>query len=914
MLPLQGLDLVAVVSTGVEVWELRVSGQLYNNTWVQIGLRWTLPDLSKPQLATSAEGREKMGGLEMFIGGAGDGGVHMVGQTILPDSTDRGSTKWTAQPVLLEGGKPVMMLGCHQNSDRKGFTGFAGTRDAPAMFDELAIWDRRLGSHELNFFLGGYEADFESINADQFKSMLGNVDLGDAEQAGAAQAVVEAMLVGPPTTLPPFPTRTPLPTTTSTTLEPISTTTATTTTEPPLDEAGLRKTMLGRQTIMTSMLKLDNVEEGQDPVSVQGRFGMTKLAAAIMAGTEENRLHWEAVHKEHQHLGPMKTAKELEEYMLAWVGAVNTSAYDEENPNWKTAYFDSADQTMRYYVDTDDMVMNVDKLPFDMVRSDGKVRLQYPDYSGMEWDTAKAEWDNVKDNFTVPTGMYMDVPGCSSKPMSILTAVYNGLPELVAKRRNPVTIKSKNFFIDSKVISVRTKINADPMTGDIEDTYVCEPDKDYMASNPVRLVLYHKKPQKSKRTLLWHSDDYWSGLEVRHCVYWNEKFGFNGAWDDVMCKVLNTDDEKTECECAAIGSYAVLSEMLNAPNPADKAMWILVLKWMGIIIGTILLTVFSAVVFLSVVVGEMFHQLRMYTCISYMIANILMLLGDTTLCEDRHNNMALSMCLIYFFQAALWWNMCEAHATFKGITAGLINGRTSVYHPIAWGGPLICLGFLCFMYGELLGTDPSCFVSWENVVIEKFFYYNTLTILITAYFEIIIMFNVVRVQSHNKETVMYLKDQVNGLGLTSFLMALLWSYKMLGWLSYYKDPTVELPNMMPLFQIFNGWFGVIMFLTLGMWSKRFRIGLRSQAEEKKRMMQEKSGKPGGEENLEEKPLGSPEDGATPAASSPTSPAASRPVSAAPQSEDPEINSAPEETETVEDDPGPAEEPPETEEV
>ena len=419
--------------------------------------------------------------------------------------------------------------------------------------------------------------------------------------------------------------------------------------------------------------------------------------------------------------------------------------------------------------------------------------------------------------------------------------------------------------------------------------------------------------------------------QVRHCVYWNEKFGFNGAWDDVMCKVLNTDDEKTECECAALGSYAVLSEMLNAPNPADKAMWILVLKWMGIIIGTVLLTVFSAVVFLSVVVGEMFHQLRMYTCISYLIANILMLLGDTSLCADRHNNMAVSMCLMYFFQAALWWNMCEAHATFKGITAGLINGRTSVYHPIAWGGPLICVGFLCFMYGELLGTDPSCFISWENVAIEKFFYYNTISILITGYFEVIIAFNVVRVQSHNKETVMYLKDQVKGLGLTSFLMSLLWSYKMLGWLSYYKDPMVELPNMMPLFQIFNGWFGVIMFFTLGMWSKRFRIGLRNQAEEKKRMM---AGKPSGEEDNEEKPLGSPEDGGTPAVSSPTSPAASRPATATPTSrpatagatgtsrpssavltEDPEIVDTPEEEENVEaEEEVPPEDPPETEEV
>merc|ERR1712098_522167 len=78
----------------------------------------------------------------------------------------------------------------------------------------------------------------------------------------------------------------------------------------------------------------------------------------------------------------------------------------------------------------------------------------------------------------------------------------------------------------------------------------------------------------------------------------------------------------------------------------------------------------------------------------------------------------------------------------------------------------------------------------------------------------------------------------------------------------------------------------IMFFTLGMWSKRFRIGLRSQAEEKKRLMQEKTGKLKGNYGEEyaqddENPLGSPEDGASPVASSPTSPAASRPVSAQP---------------------------------
>merc|ERR1712018_555344 len=106
---------------------------------------------------------------------------------------------------------------------------------------------------------------------------------------------------------------------------------------------------------------------------------------------------------------------------------------------------------------------------------------------------------------------------------------------------------------------------------------------------------------------------------------------------------------------------------------------------------------------------------------------------------------------------------------------------------------------------------------------------------------------------------------------------------MMGWLSYYKDPTMDITNPAPLFHIYNGWFGVILFLTLGMWSKRFKIGLRSQAEERKKKMQDKMGGKQGEiyANEDENPLGSPEDGTSPSTSSPTSPASSRPVSAHP---------------------------------
>ena len=124
---------------------------------------------------------------------------------------------------------------------------------------------------------------------------------------------------------------------------------------------------------------------------------------------------------------------------------------------------------------------------------------------------------------------------------------------------------------------------------------------------------------------------------------------------------------------------------------------------------------------------------------------------------------------------------------------------------------------------------------------------------------------------------MYLKDQVKGLLTTSVLLMTLWCWKCLGWLTYYKDDTLDMPNPTPLFHIYNGWFGVILFLTLGIWSKRFMIGLRSQAEEKKNKLNKKKQEDAQQED--EAPLGSPEDGASPVTSSPASPAASRPATA-----------------------------------
>ena len=50
--------------------------------------------------------------------------------------------------------------------------------------------------------------DFEEVDANAFNAMVGNVDLESDNQAGLAQEVLEAMLLGAPTTTPDIPTRT----------------------------------------------------------------------------------------------------------------------------------------------------------------------------------------------------------------------------------------------------------------------------------------------------------------------------------------------------------------------------------------------------------------------------------------------------------------------------------------------------------------------------------------------------------------------------------------------------------------------------------------------------------------------------------------------------------------------------------
>ena len=94
------------------------------------------------------------------------------------------------------------------------------------------------------------------------------------------------------------------------------------------------------------------------------------------------------------------------------------------------------------------------------------------------------------------------------------------------------------------------------------------------------------------------------------------------------------------------------------------------------------------------------------------------------MCEDRHSNIAMSMLVHYWSMGVASFLFFESWAMFRAVTVGIIGGKTWAYIPIGWGAGFIGLGLTWVLYGNDVGTDPNCFIGWENETKLPFFYMN----------------------------------------------------------------------------------------------------------------------------------------------------------------------------------------------
>ena len=880
----EGPELVAVVSTGEEVWELSVTGIIRNETWVNIGVTW-----NKPNLTDTDTPLDKLGGLEMYID------QEKVGSTLLPEFTDAGSPTFT--PVqdyqIGDDDPPVIMVGCHYDYDSEAFAGFSGGE-----YDELALWTRKLGTNathdETEFFLGGLELEKAEVNADQLQVLLGGADLKDDLQAQMANDVVAAMLLPPPKAESALPTRPPNNTDAAqTTTEAGGTTTA-------LGAAAasdLALDQLSLQEVMTTMLNVDSVEGIRDPKTVEMRFPLSIVAAKLLSGADkENVAKWDAVHKQYpkEEAAP-KTLRQLMKYMMAWVGSTNTSSMEQyDSPYYTPPDTPDGKGTMNYYTSGEDFVMNSMKMPVDEYRKGPRIEL--PNYENPEWGVNNEAWGQPKDTFSMPTGMFKDQPGCNDSDVTFTFAMFNKMGRVFPRRRNMGYVRHLDWAVDCRIFTSDVAANVDPQAAtpeNIEAAGQCAPDPEFMKENTIKYTCAHFLPEAARlvrrplSTTTWFSDADRGGVEVRHCVWWNDQFGMSGAWDPNGCNLVETDALTTSCECEHFGASTVLLEQAQIIQHEDDCELETFIKYLGIAASAVLLLVFVLGTMCGRGVWDMFHSLGVHTALAWIAAVGLHVVSDLeSVRDDRNANLFVGLAMKYFYSVSATWTMLEAHANFKAITAGIISGRAKIYHPFAYGTPLIPLGVLFLAFADDLGLDPRCFAAWNWYAKLSYLVWNLCMTTYGAVLAVIIIFNLTHPQTRRKNVVKALTSQVikfrtklrpnpkwtraiiivkvsnvgctnlrssqtkskgerpitqpqsgnygpvnfqaRGIVILALAMFLFWIFATV---TYLHNPESDLRDPYCIFILCLGWIGVLFFLCLGPCSKRWRYGIFGKKDE-----------------------------------------------------------------------------------
>ncbi len=189
------------------------------------------------------------------------------------------------------------------------------------------------------------DSDYENVDPYSFKALLGNVDLTDNNEFLDGKDLLDKMVQGSTTTTAPYPTRTPGPSTTedpnsnngngngaaSTTTE--STYGGSVTTDDGKTIVELANEHLALKSIMSTMLDASTVSGIKNPKETSIRYPLSILASKLMEGDDpDNKERWDAVAQVYpEDEGVSQTVRELQNYMLAWLGAANVS-YEDTAP------------------------------------------------------------------------------------------------------------------------------------------------------------------------------------------------------------------------------------------------------------------------------------------------------------------------------------------------------------------------------------------------------------------------------------------------------------------------------------------------------------------------------------------------------------------------------------------------------
>jgi len=79
--------------------------------------------------------------------------------------------------------------------------------------------------------------------------------------------------------------------------------------------------------------------------------------------------------------------------------------------------------------------------------------------------------------------------------------------------------------------------------------------------------------------------------------------------------------------------------------------------------------------------------------------------------------------------------------TYCNIPSGVVGGNLKPYAMISWGSALMSVGVPYAFFIRDLGTDPRCFISWENTGKAAFFIPQMVSIVLAFFYGFVVICN-----------------------------------------------------------------------------------------------------------------------------------------------------------------------------
>ncbi|XP_069940170.1 adhesion G-protein coupled receptor G2-like [Cherax quadricarinatus] len=772
-LSLYGVWIYALLSTGNLYWEASTIGQFGTRNWTNIGIRWAPPSLNDS-------------GLEVFVN------QKKQAQTMSPQTA--AASKSALNP-------PQMMVGCHMDADNTTYRNYAD-----ALIDELATWTKELNDTETLYFTGGYAWEFANQTAESFASQVSGADMNDPETAATVINGLQNMIADQTT-------QNSMPSPTQATSATTAGTQASPTAVPPTTALTDFQTLLN---VVNTITKGGNAP--QNITATQCNKILSLYGAVSNLFSVNNVGNIEAIQERKDNAGSAQVMENVANWtsaLIRQVRYVNTTI------------------PLNFTQVTDNILMMAIKRNLSEWRASGQAFIVSPNYSTLSLSSL---WDYPYDRAAVPVGLVSD-PDCGNRAINV---------EVISSRTYDLTAftlvnvarmpDSDYYEVGSHTLTVRVDCDP-PTTNNTNYTKAadeCQPTPEALLNNPIRLKLRHTIVESYvTRSLKFHDQERKKTILHRYCVWWNPALSDFGVWDSTGCYILETTDKYTKCACAQLGTFAIMALQTEPKVVPVDAVWLTVLRYIGYGLSFLFIIIYILVVAFSSDLKDQFHLMGANLAVGVLMGTVFMVVSDlNSVRSSRHSCTAVGTLLHLFYQGAGAAVFTLGHASFNAITSGVIGGLLRAYLPISWGLPLISVGLTYLLFLFDLGEDPRCFISWENSPKYVFFGFQMFFVFFSFIHASIVLCNVSTPALRKDNLIDDYGSFCRGAAYVTLFFDLTWVF---GLLCYLHLGFTE-PDFYPIFQVLNSWTGLVVFLFIGMGSRRFKMVVAGQAHLRRQML------------------------------------------------------------------------------